>query len=79
MVLEAELKVPRPADVLWVSSAGQVVIMLLLSYSGVKMINIAVIECYYLSKPVDENNKPVRGYRRMYNIWDEKRLFTCNE
>ena len=45
-----------------------------------KVINIAVMECYYLSKPVDENNKLVRGYRRrMHSMWKEKELFTCNE
>ena len=44
------------------------------------MINIAVIECYYLSKPVGENKKPVRRHRRrMHNIWKETGLSTCNE
>ena len=37
-----------------------------------KTLNTAVMECYFLSRPVDEEGKPVRGYRRrMYNIWKE--------
>ena len=32
--------------------------------------NIAVMECYYLSKPVDESGRPVREYRqRMHTVW----------
>ena len=32
--------------------------------------NIAVKECYYLSKPVDESDRPVRGYRqRRHAVW----------
>ena len=32
-------------------------------------INVAVMECYYLSKPTDEEGKPLRGYRkRMHAI-----------
>ena len=31
------------------------------------------MECYFLSRPVDEEDKPVRGYRRrMHNIWKER-------
>ena len=31
------------------------------------------MECYFLSMPVDEEGKPVRGYRRrMHNIWKER-------
>ena len=31
------------------------------------------MECYFLSKPVDEESKPVRGYRRkLHNIWKEQ-------
>ena len=38
-----------------------------------KTLNIAVMECYFLSRPVNEEGKPVRGYRRrMYNIWKEQ-------
>ena len=37
--------------------------------------NIAVMECYYLSKPVDESGRPVRGYRqRMHAVWKERGL-----
>ena len=45
-----------------------------------KAINIAVMECYYLSNPMDENNKPVKGYRqRMHRIWNEREIFKCSE
>ena len=31
------------------------------------------MECYFLSRPLDEYGKPVRGYRRrMHNIWKER-------
>ena len=35
---------------------------------------IAVMECYFLINPVDENDKPIRGYRRrrMHIIWNER-------
>ena len=37
--------------------------------------NIAVMECYYLSKPVDESGRPVIGYRqRMHAVWKERGL-----
>ena len=42
--------------------------------------NIAVMECYYLSKPVDENGRPVRGYRqRMHAVWKERGLQKITE
>ena len=32
--------------------------------------NIDLIECYYQSKPVDENGRPVKGYRQgMHAAW----------
>ena len=35
--------------------------------------NISVMECYYLSNPMDKNNKQVRGFRQsMYLIWNER-------
>ena len=35
-------------------------------------VNVAVMECYFLSKPMDEDGKPLRGYgRRMHAIWKE--------
>ena len=38
-------------------------------------LNLAVMECYFLSNPTDENGKPIRSYRkRMYNIWKERSL-----
>ena len=38
-----------------------------------KTMNTAVMECYFLSRPVDEEGKPVTGYRRrMHNIWKER-------
>ena len=34
-----------------------------------KSFNTGVMECYFLSRPVDERGKPVRGYRRItHNI-----------
>ena len=37
-----------------------------------KTLNTAVMKCYFLSKPVDQEGKPVIGYRRkMLNIWKE--------
>ena len=38
-----------------------------------KEMNVAVMECYFLSRPFDEEGKPNRGYRkRMHNIGKEK-------
>ena len=37
-----------------------------------KEMNVAVMECYFLSRPFDEEGKPIRGYRKqMHNIWKE--------
>ena len=37
-----------------------------------KTLNTAVMECYFLSRPVDKEVKPIRQYRRrMPNIWKE--------
>ena len=45
-----------------------------------KEINKLVMECFFLSKPFDDNGKPVRGYRqRMYRIWKEKCPFEVTE
>ena len=42
--------------------------------------NNAVMECYYLSKPVDESGRPVRGYRqRMHAVWKERGLQKATE
>ena len=41
----------------------------------IRELNLAVMECYFLSNPTDENGKPIRGYRkRMHNIWKERNL-----
>ena len=38
-----------------------------------KTLNTAVMECYFLSRPVDKEGKPVIRYRRrMHNIWKEQ-------
>ena len=38
-----------------------------------KKMNVAVMECYFLSRPFDEEGKPMRGYRKqMHNIWKER-------
>ena len=45
-----------------------------------KEMNIAVMECYYLSNPVYDNGKPVRGYRRrMHGFWKERQSFNITE
>ena len=43
-------------------------------------INVAVMECYFLSRPFDEEGKPIRGYRkRMHNIWKERQGLKVTE
>ena len=45
-----------------------------------KEMNIAVMECYFLSGPVDKNDKPVRVYRRrMHSIWNERQSLHITE
>ena len=45
-----------------------------------KELNVTVMECYYLSNPVDENDRPIRGYRqRMHRVWREKGMFEIKE
>ena len=45
-----------------------------------KQVNIVVMECYYLSRPLNENGVPIRGYRqRMYMKWIERGLFDSTE
>ena len=45
-----------------------------------KEVNVAVMECFYLSKPFTEEGKPIRGYRqRMHRIWKERELFSVSE
>ena len=39
-----------------------------------------VMECFYRSKPFDEERKPVRGYRqRMFREWRDRGLFESTE
>ena len=41
---------------------------------------VTVMECYFLSKPVDENGVPVRGYRKlMHRQWQERGMFQVTE
>ena len=50
------------------------------SMKWTKAINVAVMECYYLSNPVNESDKPLRGYRqRMHMIWNEREMLKCSE
>ena len=45
-----------------------------------KEVNKAVMECFYRSKPFDEEGKPVRGYRqRMFREWRDRGLFESTE
>ena len=45
-----------------------------------KSINKVVMECFYRSKPYDENGKPLRGYRqRMFREWEERGMFESTE
>ena len=45
-----------------------------------KEVNNVVIECFYRSKPFDEEGKPVRGYRqRMFREWRDRGLFESTE
>ena len=42
--------------------------------------NVAVMECYFLSRPFDEEGKSIRGYRkRMHNIWKERQGLKVTE
>ena len=52
------------AVALWVSSAGLVIIKKLLKQDGLRGENVADIECYFLSRPFDEEGKPIREYRK---------------
>ena len=42
--------------------------------------NKVMTECFYRSKPFDEEGKPVRGYRqRMFREWRDRGLFESTE
>ena len=45
-----------------------------------KEVNQVVNECFYRSKPFDEEGKPLRGYRqRMFREWRDRGLFESTE
>ena len=45
-----------------------------------RKLNIAVMGCYYLSKPINDEGKPIRGYRkRMHAIWRERQQLEVTE
>ena len=45
-----------------------------------KEMNVAVMECYFLSRSFDEEGKPIRGYRKqMHNIWKERQGLKVTE
>ena len=45
-----------------------------------KEVNKAVMECFYRSKPSDEEGRPIRGYRqRMFRQWRLRGMFECTE
>ena len=45
-----------------------------------KEVNKVVMECFYRTKPFDEERKSVRGYRRrMFREWRDKGLFESTE
>ena len=42
--------------------------------------NVAVMECYFLSRTFDEEGKSIRGYRKqMHNIWKERQGLKVTE
>jgi len=45
-----------------------------------KELNVKVMECYFLSNPLDKNGRPVRGYRqRMHRLWKDSGMFDIRE
>ena len=45
-----------------------------------KEVNTVVMECFYRSKPFDENERPIRGYRqRMFKEWRLRGMFDSTE
>ena len=45
-----------------------------------KEMNLAVMKCHFLSRPFDEEGKPIRGFRkRIYNIWKERQGLKVTE
>ena len=67
MLLEVTiLWVPRSAGVPVVRGPGRPHATARTGWTKEK--NVAVMECYFLSNPVDEYGKPIRGYRRRMNL-----------
>ena len=45
-----------------------------------KKIKKVVMECFYRSKPFDEEGKPIRGHRKkMFREWKERGMFESTE
>ena len=45
-----------------------------------KEMNVAVMECHFLSRPFDEEGKPITGFiKRMHNIWKERQGLKVTE
>jgi len=45
-----------------------------------KEVNKVVIECFYRSRPFNEEGKPIRGYiQRMFGEWKDKGMFESTE
>jgi len=45
-----------------------------------KTVNMIVMECFFRSKPFDDEGKPIRGYRqRMMHEWKKHGVFEINE
>ena len=43
-------------------------------------VNVAVMECYFLCKTMDEEGEPLRGYRkRMHAIWKGRHQMVVKE
>ena len=48
--------------------------------TGKRKLNKALMECFYRSKPFDEEGKPARGYKqRMFREWKDRGLFESTE
>ena len=48
--------------------------------TGKRKLIKAVMECFYRSKPFDEEGKPARGYKqRMFREWRDRGLFESTE
>ena len=45
-----------------------------------KEMNVVVMECYFLSRPFDEEGKPIREYtKQMHGIWKERQGLKVTE